>query len=101
MGWFVRGAKTRGTTIAEAMQFQDKRMRKVERIRKRQKWNDGTDVRYNRPRACVQSSDAHAPEEIGRRPVFMRMETVSLLGIRAALANFREQVLFPADVAGA
>jgi hypothetical protein len=66
--------------------------------RKRQKWNEGGDLRYNRPRACIQSSDAHAPEEIGRRPVFMRMETVSLAGIRAALANYREDVLFPADV---
>jgi predicted metal-dependent phosphoesterase TrpH len=69
--------------------------------RKRERWNNGTDIRYKQPRACVQSSDAHAPEEIGRRPVFMRMEQVSLDGVRTALADYRNSVVFPSDVAAA
>jgi hypothetical protein len=63
------------------------------------RYGEGRDLRYPTARACTQSSDAHAPWEIGRRPIFMRMETVTLAGIRAALANFRDDVLFPAAVA--
>jgi len=69
--------------------------------RKKEKWNNGADLRYKQPRACIQSSDAHAPEEIGRRPVFMKMDAVSLNGIRAALAGYQESVLFPVEVAAA
>lgn len=67
--------------------------------RKRERYEYGTDLRYRSPRACTQSSDAHAPWEVGRRPIFLRMDAVSLDGIRAALANYREDVLFPAEVA--
>jgi PHP family Zn ribbon phosphoesterase len=63
--------------------------------RKKEKWNNGADLRYKAPRACVQNSDAHAPEEIGRRPVFMKMEAVSLDGIRAALVSYQESIVFP------
>jgi predicted metal-dependent phosphoesterase TrpH len=69
--------------------------------RKKERWNNGTDIRYKQPRACVQSSDAHAPEEIGRRPVFMRMEAVSLASVKEALANYRENVIFPSEAAAA
>lgn len=67
--------------------------------RKKARWNDGTDLRYKLPRACTQSSDAHAPEEIGRRPVFMRMDDVSLDGVRAALADYHGSIVFPSEVA--
>jgi len=63
------------------------------------RYGEGRDLRYPTPRACTQSSDAHAPWEIGRRPIFMRMESVTLTAIRAALANYRDDVLFPAAVA--
>jgi predicted metal-dependent phosphoesterase TrpH len=66
--------------------------------RRKERWNSGGDPRYRMPRACVQSSDAHAAEEIGRRPVFMRMDEVSLDGIRAALADYRVAVVFPSEV---
>ncbi len=67
--------------------------------RKKDRWNNGADLRYKQPRACVQSSDAHAPEEIGRRPVFMKMDKVSLEAISAALASYRESIIFPAVAA--
>jgi hypothetical protein len=62
------------------------------------RYGEGRDLRYPGARACTQSSDAHAPREIGRRPIFLRLDTLSLGGIRAALANFREDVVFPAAV---
>jgi hypothetical protein len=64
-------------------------------LRRKARWNTGSDPRYRQPRACVQGSDAHAPEEVGRRPVFLRMDEVSLAGIRAALASYESDVLFP------
>lgn len=67
--------------------------------RKRERYEHGKDLRYKSPRACTQSSDAHAPWEVGRRPVFLRMAMVSLEGIRRALANYREDVVFPSEVA--
>ena len=60
------------------------------------RYGEGRDLRYPGARPCIQSSDAHAPWEIGRRPVLMRMEAVSLAGIRAALAAWPEGVRFPA-----
>jgi hypothetical protein len=68
-------------------------------LRRKDRWNSGADFRYRQPRACVQGSDAHAPEEVGRRPVFLRMAEISLAGIRAALANYEQDVLFPDPVA--
>jgi len=69
--------------------------------RKKDRWNNGQDLRYKQPRACVQSSDAHAPEEIGRRPVFMRLAEVSLPAVRAALAGYRDSIVFPAAAVAA
>lgn len=65
--------------------------------RKKARWNRGLDPRYPRPRACVQSSDAHAPEEIGRRPVLVRLEALRLADLRQALAGYDASVRFPAE----
>src|SRR5438067_193027 len=65
--------------------------------RKQEKWNTGSDVRYKLPRAVIQSSDAHAPEEIGRRPIFLKLNgDATLSSIRNALADFRASIVFPA-----
>jgi predicted metal-dependent phosphoesterase TrpH len=66
--------------------------------RKKERWNRGQDPRYTLPRACIQSSDAHAPEEIGRRPVLLRVEAVSLEEIRRALENYDACVRFPSEI---
>lgn len=68
---------------------------------RKERWNRGKDLRYKRPRACIQSSDAHAPEEIGRRPTFMKLETVTLDGIRAAIAECESAIVFPPAVSAA
>lgn len=62
---------------------------------RKDRWITGSDPRYNLPRACIQSSDAHAPEEIGRRPTLIRMERICLADLRAALAEPEQAVRFP------
>lgn len=37
--------------------------------------------------ACVQSSDAHKPDEIGRRPTWLKMESPSFKGLKLALQD--------------
>jgi PHP family Zn ribbon phosphoesterase len=63
--------------------------------RRRERWNRGLDPRYALPRACIQSSDAHAPEEVGRRPTLMAMREICLDELRAALTDYDERVRFP------
>lgn len=61
-------------------------------------WNAGSMRGYSRKIACIQSSDAHAPEEIGRRFVRINMRRENLDGLRSALIDYDERILFP-DVA--
>jgi PHP family Zn ribbon phosphoesterase len=66
----------------------------------KQRYTTGADPRYRTPRACIQNSDAHAPEEVGRRPTFFRMDAIRLAELRAALHDFRHRVLFPHELEG-
>ena len=61
----------------------------------KQRYTTGADPRYRTPRACIQNSDAHAPEEVGRRPTFYRMEEITLDSLRAALTDYQHSVIFP------
>ncbi len=63
--------------------------------RRKERWNRGADPRYSLPRACIQSSDAHAPEEVGRRPTLIRLDEINLGGISHALENYDECIRFP------
>jgi hypothetical protein len=58
-------------------------------------WNEGRIPNICTKLACIQSSDAHAPNEIGRRRVLMTVSEASLDGIRDALSNYRTAVVFP------
>jgi len=64
---------------------------------RRERWLRGTDPRYSMPRTCIQSSDAHAPEEIGRRPTLLRMGELCVAELRAALSDPENRVRFPDD----
>ncbi len=59
------------------------------------RYSTGSDPRYRMPRACIQDSDAHAPEEVGRRPTYYRIDEIRLPAIRAALADYPNSVLLP------
>jgi hypothetical protein len=61
-------------------------------------WNAG-DVRgYPKQRACIQGSDAHALEDIGRRPVYIRMRDITLDALRVALRAHETEVAFPGEL---
>jgi PHP family Zn ribbon phosphoesterase len=58
-------------------------------------WNDGRIPNISTKLACIQSSDAHAPNEIGRRRVLITVNEASLDGMRDALCNYGTTVVFP------
>lgn len=57
-------------------------------------WNNGQVRGFPRKFACIQGSDAHAVVEIGRRPVYVQMETVNLSSLRAALLDYDTRIIF-------
>jgi len=61
-------------------------------------WNRGLMTFYPTPRACIQGSDAHAPAEVGRRPVFLRLERLDLDGIRLAFREYEFRIRFPYEL---
>ena len=61
----------------------------------REAWNKGRMRGFPRGRACVQGSDAHALDEIGRRPTYLKLASADLEGLRAALADCENSVRFP------
>ncbi len=63
-------------------------------------WNCGGMRGYSRKCACIQSSDAHSLSDIGRRPIFMRMERVCLEGLKEAFVNYPARIAFPDELAG-
>ncbi|UCD08876.1 MAG: PHP domain-containing protein [Dehalococcoidales bacterium] len=64
----------------------------------RQTWRNGQFRGYPMKRACVQGSDAHNPNEIGRRPVYINMDTIQLTEIKRALEHYETDILFPDDI---
>ena len=65
--------------------------------RNKPRWNAGAVRGYPRKRACIQGSDAHALGEIGRRPVYVRMESVSLDALREAINDYETAIRFPGE----
>jgi PHP family Zn ribbon phosphoesterase len=61
----------------------------------RSQWSAGKVRGYPKKYPCIQSSDAHALEEIGRRPVYIQMEKVSLAALRSAFLDHETRVVFP------
>jgi histidinol phosphatase-like PHP family hydrolase len=66
--------------------------------RNKPRWNAGTVRGYPRKRACIQGSDAHALGEIGRRPVYVRMESIGLNALREAIRDYDTAIRFPAEL---
>lgn len=61
-------------------------------------WNNGKVRGYTKKHACIQGSDAHSPAEIGRRPVFIKMDTISLSALRMAFLHYENNILFPEEI---
>lgn len=61
-------------------------------------WNTGQMRNYPHKRACIQGSDAHDPEEIGRRRTYMRLPTIDREGLRTAFAEYEVRIRFPREM---
>ncbi len=61
-------------------------------------WNAGQMRGYPKKYACVQGSDAHALDDIGRRPVYIQMEEVGLDGLRLAFREYEARIVFNNEV---
>lgn len=61
-------------------------------------WNNGKMNNYTREYACVQSSDAHNLDEIGRRPVYISIENCNLEALKAVFSNFKDRIRFSDDM---
>jgi predicted metal-dependent phosphoesterase TrpH len=64
----------------------------------REHWNKGLMRGFPTSRACIQGSDAHALEEIGRRPVFLKLPSLDLQGLRTAFNDYEDSIRFPEDI---
>jgi len=64
----------------------------------RRQWTEGSVRGYPKRYACIQGSDAHALEEIGRRPIYVRIERLDLASLRQALRNHETLLAFPEDL---
>ena len=61
-------------------------------------WNAGKVRKYPKRYACIQGSDAHALDEIGRRPVYIQMGKVGLEALRSAFLDYETRIAFPDEL---
>lgn len=64
------------------------------------RWNRGLMPGYPLGRACVQGSDAHAPDEMGRRTIEIKATRITLGELAAALADHEARVSFVSPAVG-
>ena len=58
-------------------------------------WNAGQVRGYPKKYACIQGSDAHALDEVGRRPVYIQMERVGLAALHSVFVDYEDGIVFP------
>lgn len=63
-------------------------------------WNRGQVRGYPKRHACIQGSDAHALNEIGRRPTYLRLPSLDLRGLRLAFDEYESRIRFPEEMTG-
>ncbi|MCK4243184.1 MAG: PHP domain-containing protein [Dehalococcoidia bacterium] len=62
-------------------------------------WREGLMPHFPKKYACIQGSDAHSPNEIGRRPIYIECSTIDLAYLRLALREHETRIKFPQDLA--
>jgi len=83
----------RGQQRAEIIN--DERLNAIEIIHKdTRKYFDRTDGSYKRRVPCIQSSDAHSLDEIGKRVTRLKMDALCLEGIRQAFIDQESRIRF-------
>ncbi len=63
-----------------------------------EQWRLGQMPHFPKPYPVIQGSDAHAPKEIGRRPVFLAVERWDVAGLRQAFLNHEQTIRFPHEM---
>jgi len=63
-------------------------------------WNKGQVRGYPKKYACIQGSDAHALDEIGRRAAYLRIPSLDLKGLRLAFNDYESRIRFPQEMVG-
>ena len=53
---------------------------------------------YPKKYACIQGSDAHALDEIGRRPTYLKLPSLDLQGLRLAFSDYENRIRFPEEM---
>ncbi len=61
-------------------------------------WNQGLMPNYPKKYPCIQGSDAHGRSEIGRRPVYIRTQRLTLADLREVLADHEGRLRFPHEL---
>lgn len=64
------------------------------------RWNAGSMPNYPKPYATIQSSDAHAPKEVGRRPTYLALPRLELDALRLAFREYERRIRFPQEMQG-
>ena len=62
-------------------------------------WNGGEMKGFTKRYACIQGSDAHALDHIGRRPTYLRLPSLDLRGLRLVFDDYETRIRFPEDMA--
>jgi predicted metal-dependent phosphoesterase TrpH len=62
-------------------------------------WNRGEMKGFPKRYACVQGSDAHALDDIGRRHTYARLPSLDLQGLRTAFNEHEDRIRFPEEMA--
>jgi PHP family Zn ribbon phosphoesterase len=63
-------------------------------------WNKGQARDYPKKYACIQGSDAHALDEVGRRATYLRIPSLDLKGLRLAFNDYEIKIRFPEEMVG-
>ncbi len=61
-------------------------------------WSGGLMGSFQPGRCCIQGSDAHALNEIGRRPIFVEMPDINLTALNTAFKEYNSKVFFPSEI---
>jgi predicted metal-dependent phosphoesterase TrpH len=63
------------------------------------RWNQGKVPYFPKKYACIQGSDAHAIDEIGRRFTYISVPSLDLEGLRLAFSEYEARIRFPHELA--
>lgn len=63
-------------------------------------WNRGEVKGFPGKYACIQGSDAHALDEIGRRASYLKLSSMDLEGLRRAFNDYETRIRLPEEMVG-